>query len=173
MMKKITFALSLSVPFFANAASPQDASRYIQELDSNMKVAQKTLASGELKSISNQSQRFNQLRARGESFGKSVLDEPFGRCFAAGVHAQAWWQAQLDAAQRGGREANPGWIGRELKNYQENKRECLQAGKGGNKRATEQIASTSEIPPRNGCLKVLGVRADGSVGTVSYTCPSK
>ncbi|WP_158677464.1 hypothetical protein [Chromobacterium vaccinii] len=172
-MNKVTFALGLCVPLFAISASPPDASRYIQDLDAAMKVAQKTLAAGELKAVSAQSRSFSQLQSRGEAFGKSVFDEPFGRCFAAGVHAQAWWQAQLAAAQRGGSEANPGWIKRELANYQENKSECLKATKGGGKPTTERIASTSETPPRKGCLKVLGLRADGAVGTIAYTCPVK
>lgn len=172
-MNKITFALGLCVPLLATAASTPDASRYIQELDAAMKVAQKTLATGELKAINTQSRSFSQLQSRGEIFGKSAFDEPFGRCFAAGVHAQAWWQAQLAAAQRRGTEANPGWIKRELASYQENKTECLRAEKNRGKLATEQIASTSDTPPRKGCLAVLGVRADGNVGTVAYTCPKK
>ncbi|MBX9347156.1 hypothetical protein K5M36_08650 [Chromobacterium vaccinii] len=173
VMNKITFAFGLCVPLLAIAASPSDASRYIQELDATMKVAQKTLVTGELKAISAQSRSFSQLQSRGEVFGKSVFDEPFGHCFAAGVHAQAWWQAQLAAAQSGGTEPNPGWIKRALANYQENKAACLNAVKGGGKPATEQIASTSDTPPRKGCLAVLGVRADGNVGTVAYTCPKK
>ena len=44
------------------------------------------------------------------------------------------------------------------------------AGQGA---ATETVRTTSETPPRKGCLKVYGVQSNGKVGTVEYTCPKK
>lgn len=164
--------LVISVPAFA--ASPEDAKGYVSDLDAAIKSSEPALKKGDLKTIHEHSKRMNQLKDAGEKFGSSVFDSPYGRCFGAGVSAQSWWLAQLSAAQRGGAEANPGWIAGAWKDYQENRSECLKAAKGGGKSAdTEQIASTSETPPRKGCLKVLGVRPDGQVGTVAYTCPKK
>lgn len=164
--------LVISAPAFA--ASPEDAKGYVSDLDAAIKASEPALKKGDLKTIHEHSKRMNQLKDSGEKFGSSVFDSPYGRCFGAGVSAQSWWSAQLAAAQRGGAEANPGWIAGAWKDYQENRSECLKAAKGGGKNAdTEQIASTSETPPRKGCLKVLGVRPDGQVGTVAYTCPKK
>lgn len=154
----------------AMAASPDDAKGYVSELDSAIKTAEPALKEGDLKTIHEFSKRMNQLKQVGETFGSSVMDKPYGACFAAGIYAQSWWQAKLDAA-RTGAESVPGRIANAWKDFQVVRGECLQAAKGSSKGTeTEQIASTSEIPPRKGCLKVLGVRSGGQVGTVAYTC---
>ncbi|MDO5940621.1 hypothetical protein [Burkholderia cepacia] len=150
-----------------------EAKSYINDLDVAVRAADSALAKGDLKTVHDQSVRMNQLRQAGEKFGTSVTDRPFGNCFAAGVFAQSWWQSKLTAARRGS-EAVPGSISGAWKDYQAQRSECLNAAKDGQKPLdTEQIASTSETPPRKGCLKVLGVRQDGQVGTVAYTCPKK
>ncbi len=164
--------LAISAPAFA--ASPDDAKSYVSELDAAIKASEPALKKGDLKTIHEHSKRMNKLKEVGEKFGSSVFDRPYGRCFGAGVSAQNWWSAQLSAAQRGGVEANPGWIAGAWKEFQENRSECLTAAKAGGKSTdTELVVSTSETPPRKGCLKVLGVRPDGQVGTVAYTCPKK
>lgn len=151
--------------------TPKDAAAFIAELDSAVEASEAALRRGDLKSLHEHSKRMNQLKSDGERFGQSIYD-PFGRCFGAGLNAQSWWSEQLSAAQRGGKESLPGVIATTWKEYQENRSECLKAPLAGSESAnTEQIVSTSETPPRKGCLKVLGVRPDGQVGTVAYTCP--
>jgi len=166
------FALLL-IAAQAIAASPEDAKGYVGELDAAIKAAEPALKKGDLKTVHEHSKRVNQLKQEGERFGSSVMDKPYGACFAAGIYAKSWWQAKLDAA-RTGAESVPGRIASAWKDYQAVRGDCLQAAKGSGKGTeTEQIASTSETPPRKGCLKVLGVRPDGQVGTVAYTCPKK
>lgn len=156
------------------ASSAEDVAAFVADLDSAINASESALRRGDLKSLHEHSKRMNQLKSDGEQFGSSIFDSPFGRCFGAGISAQSWWSEQLSAAQRGGVESYPGSIAHTWKEYQENRSECLQAAKGGGKKIdTEQIASTSETPPRKGCLKVLGVRSDGQVGTVAYTCPKR
>lgn len=155
------------------AANANDAKGYVSDLDTAIKAAEPALKKGDLKTLHEHSKRMNQLKQAGERFGSSVMDKPYGSCFAAGVSAQSWWQAQLDAA-KAGKESTPGRIASTWKDFQAQRGECLTVAKsGGQSGATEQIASTSETPPRKGCLKVLGVRSDGNVGTVAYTCPKK
>ncbi|WP_141113184.1 hypothetical protein [Chromobacterium haemolyticum] len=165
--------LGLAALFIAGqtfAASPLDASNYIRDLDVATKAAEPILKSGDQKAIHEQSKRMSRLKEDGKKFGTSVFDRPFGRCFAAGVHAQSWWLAKLGTAQAG-KESVLGSVAGTWKEYQTQRGECLKIAKtGGEAPATEQIASTSETPPRLGCLKVLGIRPDGSVGTVAYTC---
>ncbi|WP_146176106.1 hypothetical protein [Chromobacterium haemolyticum] len=168
--------LGLAALFIAGqtfAASPLDASNYIRDLDVATKAAEPILKSGDQKAIHEQSKRMSRLKEDGKKFGTSVFDRPFGRCFAAGVHAQSWWLAKLYVTQTG-KESSPGVVAGAWKEYLAQRGECLKVSKAGDGAlATEQVASTSETPPRKGCLKVLGVRPDGSVGTVSYTCPKK
>ena len=155
------------------AASSLDASNYIRDLDMATKAAESILKSGDQKAIHEQSKRMNQLKEEGKKFGTSVFDRSWGRCFASGVHAQSWWLARLSMTQTG-KESASGAVAGAWKEYQVQREECLKIAKAGDKAAlTERIASTSETPPRKGCLKVLGLRPDGNVGTVAYTCPQK
>ncbi len=173
-MRFIGSFVLLVVSAQAFAMSPKDAKEYMNDLDAAVRASEFALKDGDLKAIHEHSKRMNQLQQAGKRFGNSVFDSPYGRCFGAGVSAQGWWSARLSAAQHSGTEVNPGWIAGAWKEYQENRSECLKATKISGKSAdTEQIASTSETPPRKGCLKVLGVRSDGQVGTVAYTCPKK
>lgn len=167
-------AIETPAPPVRPQASASDARAFMAELDSAIKDSESALRRGDLKSLHDHSKRMNQLKSDGERFGSSIFDSPFGRCFGAGVGAQSWWMEQLSAAQRGGKETRPGTIASIWKDYLENRSECLESARGGGKTAeTEQVASTSDTPPRDGCLKVLGVRQDGQVGTVAYTCPKK
>lgn len=155
----------------AFATSAVDTKRYISDLDAAIKAAGPALKAADLKTVHEHSKRLKDLRRSGERFGTTVMDKPYGSCFAAGIAAQSWWQAQLDTA-KAGKELTPGRSAGAWKDYQAQRGECLRvAQSGGAPAATEQIASTSETPPRKGCLKVLGVRPNGSVGTVAYTCP--
>ncbi|MCG8991466.1 hypothetical protein LH427_04805 [Laribacter hongkongensis] len=155
------------------AASANDAKDFVGDLDAAINAAEPALKRGDVKALGEQSKRMGLLKQAGERFGSSVMDKPYGSCFAAGVSAQGWWQAQLDAA-KAGKEPAPGRVSGAWKDYRVQRGECLKAAmSGGQAAATEQIASTSETPPRKGCLKVLGVRPDGNVGTVAYTCPKK
>ncbi|MDF0606649.1 hypothetical protein HZU77_013445 [Neisseriaceae bacterium TC5R-5] len=155
----------------AIAATAQDAKKYISDLDAAMKSAEPVLKQGDLKTVSQFSQRMSKLQQAGAVFGSSVFDQPYGYCFSAGINAQTWWQAKLKAATKG-KEPTLGAISFAWKNFQTHRSECLKVAKAGSStKGTEQIESTSETPPRKGCLKVLGVRPDGKVGTIAYTCP--
>lgn len=156
------------------AVTAQDVREFIAELDAAIKASDAALQRGDLKSLHEHSKRMNQLKTTGERFGNSVFDAPFGYCFGAGIMAQSWWQERLTAAQKGGVESSPGVISRTWSQYKENKESCLGSTQAKKKTAeTEEIASTSEDPPRKGCLKVFGIRPDGQTGTVAYTCPKK
>lgn len=168
--------LGLAALFIAGqtfAARSLDAINYIRDLDMATKAAESILKSGDQKAIHEQSKRMNQLKEEGKKFGTSVFDRSWGRCFASGVHAQSWWLARLSMTQTG-KESASGTAAGAWQEYQVQRGECLKVAKAGDRvTVTEQIASTSETPPRNGCLKVLGVRPNGDIGTVAYTCPKK
>lgn len=152
--------------------SATDAKAYIARLDAAIKDSAPALQRGDLKSFAEQSRRMNALQKDGEVFGKTVFDEPYGYCFGAGIHAQGWWRAQLSAAQNGGIEKPAGWIASETKEYQSHRAACLDAVNNPKPKKVT-IQSTSDTPPRKGCLAVLGKRPDGEFGTVAYTCPAK
>lgn len=155
----------------AYAASPSEATIYIADLDAVMKSGAPILKSGTLKAISNHSKRINQLVKTGEKFGSTAFDKPFGYCFSAGIDAQAWWRAQITTAHA---EAVPSSVPDSWQHYQSHRTACLEAvAAAGKVPRTEEITSSSDAPPRQGCLKVYGIRSDGQLGVVSYTCPIK
>lgn len=155
------------------AATAEDAKKFVAELDTAVKAADSAIQSGTLKAFHDQSKRMNALKESGKQFGSSVFDTPFGYCFGSGIQAQSWWFNKMNASREGG-EKIPGSIDFAWKQYQDHRKACLEAATGGGKESeTVQIKATSEKPPYAGCLKVFGVRDDGKVGTVAYTCPKK
>lgn len=112
------------------APSPEalaSATQYLSELDKAMTDSIAVLKNNSLPKLSAQSQRFNTLANKGKELFGSTVFEPLGHCFASGIHAQSWWQAQLAAAQNSGVESAPGWIKSALGEYQSNKAECLKS----------------------------------------------
>ena len=149
-----------------------DAKGYIAKLDAAIKDATPALQRGDPKSLGEQSRRMNALQKDGEAFGKTVLDEPYGYCLGAALQAAAWWNAQLSAAKNAGVERPAGAVASAAKEYHSHRAACLEAVNNP-KPKTVTVNSTSDIPPRKGCLAVLGIQPNGEMGTVAYTCPSK
>ena len=154
------------------APSAADAKAYVARLDAAIKDATPALQRGDLKSLAEHSRRMNALQKDGEVFGKTVWDEPYGYCFSSGINARSWWSAQLSAAQNGGVERPAGWIASAAKEYHSHRAACLDAANNPKPKKVT-IESTSDTPPRKGCLAVLGPRPNGEFGTVAYTCPAK
>ncbi|NLR73560.1 hypothetical protein [Leeia aquatica] len=173
MRRKLLF-MSILIVGCAYASSPAEVEHYVKDLDTAIKASTAVLKKSDLASLRQHSTKMNELKKAGEKYGTTAFDLPYGRCFSSGVMAQEWWSAQLTAAQNGGVERTPGRIDSAWKQYQSNRAECLKAAHSGGKApGTVVIASASETPPRKGCLKVLGVRPDGTVGTTAYTCPKQ
>ncbi|TSE36123.1 hypothetical protein [Tepidimonas charontis] len=117
-----------------NVPSAKNVKDFLARLDESVKAADLALQRGDLKSLHEQSKLMNQIAKDGEKFGNSVFEEPYGYCFGAGVFAQTWWLARLNAARRGGVEAIHGEIADALKQYQQNRSACeaaLDAGGNG------------------------------------------
>ncbi|WP_157649340.1 hypothetical protein [Burkholderia ubonensis] len=148
----------------------ENARRFIAEIDAALKSSSSALARGDLKSLHDHSVKMNRLKDEGEQFGNSVFDKPFGYCFAAGIDAQSWWMARVYAA-RNGSEATPNEIDSAMNRYREDRAACLAATGSERGEQTEYIASTSDTPPRPGCLKVFGPQRNDEMGVVAYTCP--
>lgn len=102
-----------------------DAEQFVAKLDAAIAEADAVLRRGDMQSVSIHSKRMNQLKDDGGRFGSSILDKPFGRCFAAGVDAHSLWQAMLAAAQNGGVEKTPGWIKSSAQQFHQNRDECV------------------------------------------------
>ena len=175
--RKIAMVAMLLAPwgFCATALaepSAADAKAYVGRLDAAIKDASPALQRSDLKSLAEHSRRMNALQKDGEAFGKTVWEEPYGHCFGAGNQARSWWSAQMSAAQNGGVEKPVGWIASAAKEYHSHRAACLEAANNP-KPKNVTIESTSDTPPRKGCLAVLGMKPNGEMGTVAYTCPSK
>lgn len=170
---KFALVIALLAPLGAFAEpSAADAKAYIFQLDAAIKDATPALQRGDLKSLSEQSRRMNALQKDGDVFGNTVWDEPYGYCFGAGNQAVSWWRAQMSAAHNGGIDSPPGWTANAAKEFRSHRAACLDAAnKSKPKKVT--IKSTSDIPPRKGCLAVLGLKPNGEMAPVAYTCPSK
>lgn len=164
--------LALSSANALGQPAAADAKAYISRLDTAIKNATPVLQRGDLKSLAEQSRRMNALQKDGEAFGKTVFDAPFGNCFGAGDHASILWRAQISAAQNGGVESPAGSVSRAAKDYHSNRTACLEAANNPKPKKVT-IQSTSDTPPRKGCLAVLGKQPSGEFGTVAYTCPAK
>jgi hypothetical protein len=165
--------LLLVIVFFtltneAFSATASEAKKYIASLDASLKQTESVLRKGDLKSLHEQSKSINKLQKEGERFGSSGLDKPFGTCFSSGIFAQSWWLARLSTARDGG-ERIPGEVDDAWRQFQANRKECLLVSEKPIKE-TVLIQSTSETPPRKGCLQVLGIRPDKQIGVVAYTC---
>lgn len=173
MRFKIAVLAAAILPLSALAQpSAIDVKAYVTRLDAAIKDAAPALKRGDLKSLAEQSRRMNALQKDGEAFGNTVWDEPYGYCFGAGIQASAWWSAQLSAAKNGGVERPAGAIESAAKEYHSHRAACLDAVNNP-KPKTVTINSTSDTPPRKGCLAVLGKQPSGEFGTVAYTCPAK
>lgn len=125
-------------PVFSTSAPPQAlytapggkaaeaASQLMSDLESAMRGGMDVLKAGDSPSISAHSRLFKSLtKSGGDNFGSTIF-EPLGRCGVASTYAQAWWQAQLDAARHGG-EDSTGAIKSALEQYQMNRAECLKS----------------------------------------------
>lgn len=173
MMFKIAVIAAVTLPLIALAQpSAVDARAYVGRLDSAIKDATPALQRGDQKSLAEHSRRMNVLQKDGEVFGKTLREEPYGYCFGAGSQALSWWSAQMSAAQNGGVEKTAGWIASAAKEYHSHRAACLEAASNPKPKKVT-IESTSDTPPRKGCLAVLGKQPGGEFGTVAYTCPAK
>ncbi|WP_177340901.1 hypothetical protein [Comamonas thiooxydans] len=177
MQRSLTLASLVAVLTLGSAnvlavPTASDAKGYIAKLDAAIKDATPALQRGDLKSLGEQSRRINALQKDGEAFGKTVLDEPYGYCLGAGIQAATWWNAQLSAAKNGGVERPAGAVASAAKEYHSHRAACLDAVNNP-KPKTVTINSTSDTPPRKGCLAVLGKQPNGEFGPVAYTCPAK
>ncbi|MBN9528238.1 MAG: hypothetical protein J0H82_18665 [Alphaproteobacteria bacterium] len=111
----------------AEAATDDDVFEYLTALNAELPKAVEALKSGSMSRISQQSRQFNAIAKRGQMFGSSIFDAPYGSCFATGVAIQHWWQTQVDAAARGGKEAIPN-SGRDAWNtFQQRQASCMKA----------------------------------------------
>ena len=173
-MRRSIFLVLAVLTTCAASAEPNatDAQAYIRRLDAVIKDAAPALKSGELKTHAELTQRINALSKEGELFGNTVWDQPYGYCFGAGIQVRSWWQAQMAAARNGGVETPKGMIANAAKEYATQRAACLDAAQKPQAKIV-RIESTSETPPHRDCLKVLGIKPNGEIGTVAYTCPTK
>lgn len=109
----------------ASAQALTSAIQYLSQLDNAMAEGIHILKANQLPELAAHSQVFKSLLENGHvQFGRSVF-QPLGRCSAAAVFANSWWQAQVSAARRGGTESVPGSIQSNLDEYKINQAECL------------------------------------------------
>lgn len=154
--------------------TPSEARAYIADLDLAMDAGIPILRNGDLAVISKHSAQIKKLAEAGSRFGSSVFEKPYGLCRSAGIHAQSWWHAELNVV-RNGKECIPGDLKGAFDTYSSSRSSCLEAANSDRMEVieTERVVSSSPTPPRLGCLSVLGVKADGTVGVVEYTCPKQ
>lgn len=135
-MNRLIFSfLLIALPWAANAQSYKSASSeslneakaQMQNLAGAMKDAEAVLKRGELAKISAHSKYISSLVSAGEQKFGSTIFEPLGSCFAAGLSARTWWNAQLSATQSGGKERIPGSIKDALNEFKERRKDCLEA----------------------------------------------
>lgn len=111
----------------ASPESLEQATTQMNALDKAMIDGAVILKGGDLATISAHSKYFSSLVDSGKKqFGATVF-EPLGSCFAAGIFSSSWWSAQLAAAHNGGVERIPGSIKEALRQFQEQRDECLQS----------------------------------------------
>lgn len=111
----------------ASAQALTSATQYLSQLDNAMAEGIHILKANQLPELAAHSQVFKSLLENGHvQFGRSVF-QPLGRCSAAAVFANSWWQAQVSAVRRGGTESIPGSIQSNLDEYKINQAECLKS----------------------------------------------
>jgi hypothetical protein len=109
----------------ASAQALTSATQYLSQLDNAMAEGIHILKANQLPELAAHSQVFKSLLEAGHvQFGRSVF-QPLGRCSAAAVFANSWWQAQISASRQGGTESVPGSIQSSLDEYSMNRGECL------------------------------------------------
>lgn len=117
-------------PTVYTSASPQasaSATQYLADLDNAMSQGLQILKANNLKDLMAHSQRFKTLRETGQTqFGRSVF-EPLGHCASAGVFANSWWQAQINAMRQDGKESVSGTIQSHQEEYAVNRAICMNA----------------------------------------------
>lgn len=118
------------MPTVYTSASPQasaSATQYLADLDNAMSQGLQILIANNLKDLMAHSQRFKTLRETGQTqFGRSVF-EPLGHCASAGVFANSWWQAQINAMRQDGKESVSGTIQSHQEEYAVNRAICMNA----------------------------------------------
>lgn len=111
-------------------ASPEAlvaATAFVATIDKAVLDGAGILQDGDLATISKHSQVFVALMDSGRGqFGGSLF-EPLGHCFAAGIHAQSWWMAQIHASSNGGVESVSGEVKSAHDEYQANRASCLKS----------------------------------------------
>jgi len=101
------------------------ATHYLSSIDEAMAEGIQILKANQLPQLVTHSQVFKLLLDDGQArFGRSVF-EPLGKCSAAGIFANSWWQAQVSAVRQGVTESIPGSIQSHLDEYNLNRAECL------------------------------------------------
>jgi hypothetical protein len=101
------------------------ATQYLTLIDRAMAEGIPILKANQIPQLLAHSQVFKSLLDHGRAqFGHSVF-EPLGKCSAAGIFANSWWQARVSAARQGVTASIPGSIQSQLDEYKTNRDECL------------------------------------------------
>lgn len=101
------------------------ATQYLASIDKAMAEGIQILKANQIPQLVTHSQAFKSLLDDGQAqFGRSVF-EPLGKCNAAGIFANSWWQAYVSAVRQGVTESIPGSIQSHLDEYNLNRAECL------------------------------------------------
>jgi hypothetical protein len=101
------------------------ATQYLSSIDKAIAEGIQILNANQIPQLVTHSQVFKSLLDQGQAqFGHSVF-EPLGKCSAAGLFANSWWQAQVSAVRQGVTESIPGGIQSHLDEYNINRAECL------------------------------------------------
>lgn len=115
-----------------------------------------------------QSREMSRLADQGREFGESVFEEPFGRCFAAGVDAQFVWDVIRNVKM--GRPLHGASYEKAKARFYENAKECRNAVKKGPPApmAVVEISNNDQRPPYRGCKPMMSLFEDEGE---RFSCP--
>ncbi|WP_416739250.1 hypothetical protein ACM1ZW_20890 [Pseudomonas sp. NFX71] len=116
------------------------ATHYIATIEQTMLEGLTIIEANQVPQLVAHSQVFKSLIDYGHAqFGHSVF-EPLGKCGAAGLFANSWWQARVSAARQGVTAEVATSINNHWAEYKNNRTECLQQAD-----PTEIVATFDEV----------------------------